>query len=254
MLSLIGCVAVASIIIGPLYILYKPPKFVISYAQRQWEDVLWHVPTSKKIVALTIDDGPSRYTPEILEILKSNDATATFFVIGSHVTPGREEALHDLIRNGNELANHAMRDEPSCLLSESDLVNNISCVQKIISDAETTVASGDINNPGPNVDITPKNLYFRPGGGFFTAKMRRVLSGLGYRLVLGDIYPHDPFVPFWQVNHWHILSPVRPGGIIICHDGRPWTLPLLRKLLPELKRKGYRVVTLTELLKEEERG
>ncbi|KAK2879298.1 hypothetical protein FQN49_001019 [Arthroderma sp. PD_2] len=141
-----------------------------------------------------------------------------------------------------------MRDEPSYLLGESELVDNINCVQKIISDAETTAASGDTN-----IETAPRNLYFRPGGGFFTTKMRQVLSSMGYRLILGDIYPHDPFVPFWKINNWHILSLVRPGGIIICHDGRSWTLPLLRKLLPELKRRGYRVVTLTEVLKEEGR-
>lgn len=73
---------------------------------------------------------------------------------------------------------------------------------------------------------------------------------MGYHLTLGDIYPHDPFVPFWKINNWHILSSVHPGGIIICHDGRSWTPPMLRKLLPELKRRGYRVVTLTALLKE----
>ncbi|EEQ27617.1 hypothetical protein McanMca71_000123 [Microsporum canis] len=251
MLSLIFCLVVAFIIITPLYIVYKPPRVVIRFAQRRWGDILWHVPTSKKIVALTIDDGPSKYTPEILQILKSNDATATFFVIGSHVTPDREEVLRDLIRDGNELGNHAMRDEPSCLLGEAELIHNINCVQKIISDINSTAAPDNINSQDAKATATLKNLYFRPGGGFFSTKMRRTISSMGYRLILGDIYPHDPFIPFWKINNWHILSSLLPGGIIICHDGRSWTLPLLRKLLPELKRRGYRVVTVTELLREE---
>jgi peptidoglycan/xylan/chitin deacetylase (PgdA/CDA1 family) len=45
---------------------------------------------------------------------------------------------------------------------------------------------------------------------------------------------------------------LRPGGIIICHDRRSWTAPMLQKVLPEMRRRGYRVVTVTELLKEAE--
>ncbi|KGY15625.1 hypothetical protein PABG_11278 [Paracoccidioides brasiliensis Pb03] len=85
--------------------------------------------------------------------------------------------------------------------------------------------------------------------GFFTTRMRRVLATLDYRLVLGSVYPHDPQIPFWSVNAWHVLSIVRPGAIIVCHDGRSWTAPMLRRVLPVLKRRGYRVVTVTELLR-----
>lgn len=170
MLSLFGYVLAAAIlIITPLYILYKPPRFVIRLAQRQWEDVLWNVATSKRILALTIDDGPSEYTSEILDILRSNDATATFFVIGSHATPAREEILRDLIRHGNELANHAMRDEPSYLLSETELIDNINCVQKMLSDIEATARPG-ANGVGLDSKLTQSALYFRPGGGFFFHK------------------------------------------------------------------------------------
>lgn len=85
--------------------LYKPPGFLLGYLQRRWPDVLWCVSTSSKIVALTIDDGPSGYTDEIRQILKANNATATFFIIGSQVT-GNEETLQNLVSDGNELGNH----------------------------------------------------------------------------------------------------------------------------------------------------
>lgn len=75
-------------------------------------------------MALTIDDGPSEYTVEIMQILKANNATVTFFIIGSQVA-GREQTLQDLIRNGNELGNHAMHDEPSRPLSDTTLVEQI---------------------------------------------------------------------------------------------------------------------------------
>src|SRR5436305_794168 len=82
MLILLG---VMCILIMPLYLVYKPPNLLIRYFQYRWPDVLWRISTSSKIIALTIDDGPSQYTNEIMEILKSNEATATFFMIGSQI-------------------------------------------------------------------------------------------------------------------------------------------------------------------------
>lgn len=229
--------SIICILIAPFYMIYKPPAFLIRGFQRRWPDVLWRVSTSSKIVALTLDDGPSEYTDEILQILQANNATATFFVIGSHVA-GREKTLHDLIRNGNELGNHAMTDEPSRSLSDTTLVDQIQSVEGMLHRAYAAVGA------------EPPPKYFRPGSGFFSGRMRKVLARLGYRLVLGSIYPHDPQVAFWRINASHILGMLRPGGIIICHDRRSWTVPMLRKVVPEIRRRGYRIVTVTELLQE----
>jgi peptidoglycan/xylan/chitin deacetylase (PgdA/CDA1 family) len=228
---------VMCILITLFYIIYKPPTFLIRFFQRRWPDVLWHVPTHSKIVALTIDDGPSECTDEIMQVLKTNGATATFFIIGSQVA-GREKTLQKLIRNGNELGNHAMNDEPSRTLSDAVLGNQIESVREKLRDAYAAVG---LEGP-PH--------YFRPGSGFFDERMCKNVQKLGCRLVLGSIYPHDPQIPIWHINAWHILSMLRPGGIIICHDRRSWTVPMLQKVLPEMKHRGYRVVTVTELLKE----
>jgi peptidoglycan/xylan/chitin deacetylase (PgdA/CDA1 family) len=230
-------------ILLPLFITYRPPHFIIRYFQRRWPDVLWHVSTGKRLIALTVDDGPSEHTREILDILRCNDAAATFFIIGSHV-PGREAILQDLIRQGNELGNHAMYDQPSRALSDGELVQQIKIVRKMLCHAYRAVGvSGEESVP----------CYFRPGSGFFSTRMRKAMIQLDHRLVLGSIYPHDPQIPFAKINARHILSMARPGGIIICHDCRPWTAPMLRMVLPELKRQGFRVVTVTELLKEASR-
>jgi peptidoglycan/xylan/chitin deacetylase (PgdA/CDA1 family) len=234
MLVLLG---VMIAMISPLYVIYKPPNILIRYFQHRWPDVLWHVPTSSKIIALTIDDVPSQHTEEIMSILKENDAHATFFTIGSQVT-GRKKILEDLVRAGNELGNHAMHDEPSRSLSDAVLAKEIDSVDLTIQ--EVYGAAG----------VAPPPKYFRPGSGFFSNRMRKSVKDMHYQIVLGSIYPHDPMISWWRVNARHILSMLRPGGIIICHDRRSWTVPMLRKVLPEMKRRGYRVVTLTELLKE----
>lgn len=228
-------VAVVGLVVLPFYTVYKPPSWVIDYFQSKWPDVLWRVSTSAKVVALTIDDGPSEYTAEIMSILEENRAAATFFIIGSQVA-GREKSLVELVRRGNELANHAMHDEPSRSLSDTDLVHQVDTVDEMV---RTAYASAGVDPP-------PK--YFRPGSGFFSAKMRARLKTMRYRLVLGSIYPHDPQIPFAGVNARHILSMLKPGGIIICHDRRSWTPPMLRQILPEIRKMGYRVVTVSELI------
>lgn len=231
--------SVVCVLMAPFYVIYKPPALLIRYLEKRWPDVLWRVPTSSKIVALTIDDGPSEYTDEIMQILKANDAAATFFIIGSQVA-GREGILQELVRNGNELGNHAMYDEPSRSLSDAALVEQIESVERMFHKAYDAA--------GGEAKSHPK--YFRPGSGFFNERLREILYRLGYRLVLGSIYPHDAQIQFWRINARHILSMLRPGGIIICHDRRSWTVPMLRYVLPGIRRRGYRIVTVTELLKE----
>ena len=234
MLVLLG---VLCTLIAPFYLIYKPPAFLIRYFQFRWPDVLWRVDTSSKTVALTIDDGPSEYTDEILQILRDNDATATFFIIGSQIE-GREEILQRLIRAGNELGNHAMHDEPSRSLSDATLQNQIESVEQMLHGAYTAAGA------------KPPPKYFRPGSGFFSGKMRTILGKMDYTLVLGSIYPHDPQIPFWRINARHILSMLRSGGVIICHDRRKWTAPMLREVLPKTRSKGYRITTVTGLLNE----
>jgi peptidoglycan/xylan/chitin deacetylase (PgdA/CDA1 family) len=229
----------ACLLLVPLYIIYRPPNSLICFLQRRWPDVLFHVPASRhKLVALTIDDAPSEYTDEILQVLKAHDATATFFVIGSQV-PGYEAVLTDAIRSKNELGNHAMHDEPSWLLSDAELRNQINAVKEKLGVVYEHASASSI--------VAPPN-YFRPGSGFFTSRMRNTVKELGYKLVLGSVYPHDPHIPFPSLNAKHILSTVRPGAVIVCHDRRKWTAPMLRTVLPELNSRGYKVVTVSKLL------
>ena len=229
--------AIIPIVFLSVYIIYKPPTLLISYFQWRWKDVLWHVPTSKKIIALTIDDAPSRYTEEILSVLKANNATATFFIIGGQV-PGHDDTLQSIIRNSSELGNHAMHDSPSRALSPDQLTTEIRAVEAKIDSAYSSL----------NLEAPAR--YFRPGSGFFSTQMRETVANLGYRLVLGDIYPHDPQIRSARVNSKHVLSMLKPGGIVICHDRRGWTVPMLKEVLPEVRRRGYQVVGVSGLLKE----
>lgn len=225
------------VILIPVYIVYKPPRLFIHYFQSQFPEVLFRVSTSQRVVALTIDDAPTQYTSEILQILRQNGASATFFVIGDHVSsPEREDVLAEILTSGSELGNHAMHDEPSISLSSATLENHINFVDKVIDKAHEIASVGR------------KAHYFRPGSGIFSRRILDVASSTGYRAILGNIYPHDPFIKYWRLNAWHILSMLRPGSVIICHDRRPWTIPMLQYVVPEMKRRGYQVVSVSKML------
>lgn len=160
---------------------------------------------------------------------------ADIFVIGSQAADNGH-LLERIVLNGNELGNHAMHDEPSQSLTDEMLTPEILDVESLIHTAYL----------GARTD--PPSRYFRPGSGFFNQRMLEILSRLKYRLILGSIYPHDPQISLRRLNARHILSMLRPGAIIICHDRRSWTPPMLRRVVPKIRRRGYRITTVTELL------
>lgn len=231
----IALLAIVLLVVLPIYTIYKPPKYLISRLQERFPDVLFHVPTTRRVVALTIDDAPSGYTAQILRILRANNATATFFAIGGQV-PGREDLLQEILKSGSELGNHAMHDEPSINLPSSTFRNEINEVNGLIDTAYATFGRNRTAH------------YFRPGSGIFSRRLLDIAREESYRTILGSIYPHDPFLPYWRVNAWHVLSMLRPGAIIICHDRRAWTVPMLQRVVPEMRRRGYDVVSVSELL------
>lgn len=146
-----------------------------------------------------------------------------------------EKSLVDIVSAGHELGNHAMHDEPSRALSNVELGRQLDTVQALIDRAY-----GHAGKVGPE-------KLFRPGSGFLSTELRRVAKEKGFRIVLGSVYPHDAQIAFARVNARHILSMVRPGGIVVCHDRRAWTVPMLKVVLPELRRRGYEIVTVSKL-------
>jgi peptidoglycan/xylan/chitin deacetylase (PgdA/CDA1 family) len=242
------------------YIVYKPPKRLISALASQYPDVLWRVdgldtsPSHPKIIALTIDDAPSDHTSDILAVLAKWKAHATFFVIGGQVKSEKERSrLVEMVRAGHELGNHAMHDEPAINLETGTLVEQIQSVNDLLKTAYRTASASTASGAGEgtvsNLAQTRPPAYFRPGSGFFSKRMRDTLAKLGYKLVLGDVYPHDPQIHNPNVNARHVISMVKTGSVVICHDRRSWTAPMLETVLSDLVgKKGYEIATVTRLL------
>jgi peptidoglycan/xylan/chitin deacetylase (PgdA/CDA1 family) len=234
LLTLLILIAITSLF---AYTIYKPPKFIFTFMQWKNPDVLFQVsiPSNQKVAALTLDDAPSSETTRMLDLLKTYGAKATFFIIGGQTDsyPGLVQRMHD---EGHETGNHAWFDEPSIKLPLSELERQIKEVDALLPQNSNSVK------------------YFRPGSGFWNGKMLERVKSLGYRVVLGCIYPHDPQIHSAKVNSAHVLSMVRPGGVIIMHDRRPYSADQLELVLKGLTAEGWKILSLGGLLQIAEEG
>ncbi len=223
----IGFIALA--IVG---ILFFQPRFAIELLARANPDVLFRVKTSRRSVALTIDDTPSpAVTSAILERLERHGAQATFFVIGDHAE-GHEDLLQRIIASGSELGNHMMHDRPSILASPKNFAADLT---------STTVLLG----PGRH------SRWFRPASGWFTSGMLQEVNRQGYRCCMGSIFPHDNKLKHPRLIADFIMRRAFPGAIIVLHDGGPerlYTLKVLDRILPQLIEQGYEVLTVSSLI------
>ena len=227
---------IGSAIISPILavgaVFVFQPDLVVSMLAQHSPEVLYLVDTQEPVVALTIDDGPDPVaTPKILDLLDQHDAHATFFLITSRI-PGNEEIVVRTVEEGHELANHLVTDDPSIVLSPAEFERQLLESHRVLS------RFSDVH-------------WFRPGSGWYNAKMLSILHQHGYRCALGSVYPFDPQIPSAWFSSRYILRNVRPGSIIVLHDygGRgERTATALATILPDLHRRGFRVVTLSELL------
>jgi peptidoglycan/xylan/chitin deacetylase (PgdA/CDA1 family) len=208
------------------------PNWIVAPLASLSPEVVYSIETSEPVVALTVDDGPDPETTErILDVLGRYAARATFFLISDHVA-GNEDVVARTVREHHELANHLNTDHPSILLDPVDFEWQL-------------VASHRALSQFANV------RWFRPGSAWYSAGMLSVLRKHGYRCVLGSVYPFDPQLRSSWFAARYVLQHVRPGSILVLHDrGRRGerTVATLATILPELSRRGFRLITLSEML------
>jgi peptidoglycan/xylan/chitin deacetylase (PgdA/CDA1 family) len=198
--------------------------------------VLYAASVRERVVALTLDDGPDpATTPALLAVLRRHRARATFFVLGERIR-GNEQLLAEIVAQGHELGNHMARDEPSIRLDADEFE------AELVRATRALTPFGDVR-------------WFRPGSGYYDDAMLDIVERHGLRCALGLVYPIDAHVPWsWFAQAW-IRWRVEPGAIIILHDGGKRgarAVTTLEKVLPWLREREYRIVTLGELARLEE--
>jgi peptidoglycan/xylan/chitin deacetylase (PgdA/CDA1 family) len=226
-LGLAGTLAVAT---GAA--LWTAPAWLIDRLERWYPGCLYRVSTRTPLLALTIDDGPDpTTTPLILAELRREGARATFFLIADRVH-GQEELVRRLVADGHEIGNHFTRDRPSIRLSHDAFERDLLEARRVLA----TYAP-----------VT----WARPGSGWYSRAMIEIMGRHGYRCALGSVYPFDAALPWASLATRFVRQHARPGAVVVLHDGGARgerTARVLQDVLPELRRRGYRVVTLTELV------
>lgn len=196
--------------------------------------VVFSVDTAQKLVALTFDDGPDpRYCRRILSILRRYDARATFFVEGRNVRehPDLARAEFD---EGHELANHSMNHRDMTFASPGLARKEIAGASEIIERV-----------------CGQRPRYFRPPRGHVNLPTVRLANRLGHRVVLWSL-GLERVKGFTLRQCADIVAEnVRPGTIILAHDSSPtrwWVPEVLPRTIRGIQARGYRLVTLSELL------
>jgi peptidoglycan/xylan/chitin deacetylase (PgdA/CDA1 family) len=235
------CFLVISIILS--IFMFLGASFIYVYHGFDYQpDIYRHGDRNLPMVSLTFDDGPSPdFTPQILEILKQYNVSATFFLIGNHVEKYPEIA-RKIVEDGHEIGNHTQNHRNIPTLNISDLYQEV---------LESTVTIVDITNQYPD--------YIRPPRGMYDGRLRRLSVLLGQQVVLWTVSSKD-----WQNGITpekivrNVISSIKNGDIILFHDNgalinneggnRSATVKALPIIIEELQRKGYQIVPLNTLL------
>lgn len=191
-------------------------------------------------IALTFDDGPHpRYTPQILDILDEYGIKATFFMIGENIKY-YPNAAREVLSRGHEIGNHTYHHKTLKPLCDNDILQEVESCEHELSGLGA-----------------PHTLLLRPPEGSMNEQVRRVVGDLDYRIILWDLDTKDwAHTPPQEISR-HILSDIEAGDIILMHDFIGHNSPTpeaLRLFIPELLSRGYKFVTVSQLLDEGHEG
>ena len=186
------------------------------------------VDPNKKMVALTFDDGPGKYTQEIVDCLKANNARATFFVLGCNVD-SYKSSMQAADKIGCEIASHTYNHRNLVRLSETEIVEEVEKTDRKIEKAIGKMPNL-VRTPGGSVNDTVKEVIGKP-------------------IILWSIDTLD-----WKTRNRDktvkaVMDHVKDGDIVLMHDIHEPSKEAALILIPRLQREGYQLVTVSELAK-----
>ncbi len=183
-----------------------------------------------KQVALTFDDGPSIYTEELLEILKENNARATFFVVGSRIKE-YGYIIKKIKEEGHQIGSHGSNHEDFTKMSSEELKQILEETKHLLKQYNVT------------------QTIVRPPYGSVNNNVKKNVE---FPLIMWSIDTRD-----WEHRNSEkgveiILENIEDGSIILMHDLYKPTIDIVKHVLPILNEKGYEFVTIEELFDETE--
>jgi peptidoglycan-N-acetylglucosamine deacetylase len=225
---------VMAIPLGVLVLLAGAWQLSRSWTFQVFGELHARVDTPERVVALTFDDGPKPgQTEAVLDILARHGAKATFFLVGQNLERHPELAARAL-DEGHELGNHSYSHHRLIFKSPSYVRREIDKTDALL---RAVGVQGDI--------------LFRPPYGKKLLVLPWLLAREHRKDILFDVVPRDDETQDVALLTSRVLASVRPGSILLFHDGgrdKPGTLQAVDLVLEKLRAQGYRFVTVSELL------
>lgn len=183
-------------------------------------------------IAITFDDGPhGTNTPRLLDILAKRNIKATFFVLGQCVAE-YPQILKRIASEGHEIGNHSWSHPSFAKMSNDGVRSQIDRTQQLI---------GDTMGKRPTI-LRP------PYGAITPAERQWIAKDFGLKIILWSVDPQDwKFRDAARVQRT-IVNETRNGSIILAHDIHPSTIDAMAPTLDALLAKGFKFVTVSELI------
>ena len=184
----------------------------------------------KKLLALTFDDGPSKYTNELLDTLNSENVKVTFFVLGENIIKNNENILLKEYEAGQLVCIHSYKHVFFTKISKEAIVEQISMTKNIIYNITS---------------YTPS--YIRVPYGILNDKVRSVLKEENLENILWNVDSLD-----WKYKNTnktveHIITETSGNDIILMHDTSKTSIDSAKQIIRYFKEKGFEFVTVYEL-------
>lgn len=196
------------------------------------------VATNLPFVALTFDDGPHpTNTPRLLDILKSRNVKATFYVVGTNARR-YPHILRRMIAEGHEIGNHTVTHGDLTKMSTDQ-------VRRELRDSHQAIASA--------TGVAP--LTMRPPYGAITTNQKSwIRQEFGYPSILWSVDPEDWKKPGSAVVTNRLVSGAKPGGILLVHDIHSPSIDAMPSTVDQLLARGFQFVTVTQLIAMDGKG
>ena len=184
-----------------------------------------HTAHTGKRLALTFDDGPSQYTPEVLDLLKQYGIKATFCMVGENVS-WYPEIVRRIVAEGHSLCNHSMHHDDLGIISAEK------------SRADIAATDEEIAKAVPGETVT----YYRAPYGDF-GPSAKVAAEMGHTPLGWLVDPDDWLLPGAETIASRIEKQLTPRAVVLVHDGggdRQQTIDAMKILIPKLLSDGWK--------------
>ena len=185
---------------------------------------------NKPMVALTFDDGPSKHTDRLLDIFAANGGKGTFFVVGNLIE-NRSDTVERIAVEGHQVAGHSWDHRQLTKLGVEEVTHQIMATRAKIYEAT-------------GADAT----VLRPPYGSVNEEVKNVCAQLGVTIVNWSMDTLDWKNKDADKIYNTIMTEVKDGDIILCHDLHGTTVDAMERVIPALIEQGYQLVTVSELI------